>query len=370
MASACAALLIAAHTAGAQSKRVFQSARHAYVVDTVATGLSHAWGMAFLPDGDILVTERDGRLRLIRRGQLLQQAIIGVPKVRAVGQGGLLDVAIHPQFATNRLVYLSFSKPGLFLRATTAVVRGRLDGLRLVNVEEIFVAKAWGWRTGHYGSRLAFDRNGFLFISVGERQEMREAQKLSNHQGKIIRLHDDGRVPADNPFVGRNDALPEIYTYGNRNPQGLTFHPETGELWASEHGPMGGDEINLILPGRNYGWPEVTYGINYTGQPISDLTHKEGMEQPRHFFVPSIATSGLAIYHGDAFPNWRGDAFVGGLVGMRVARVSLRDPAAPHERLLEINQRIRDVRVGPDGLLYILIDSPNAPVLRLRPAVS
>lgn len=351
----------------AREDAVQRSQFHRYRIVHVVEGLDHAWGMAFLPNGDMLVTERDGALRMVRNAALDTQRIAGVPAVRATGQGGLLDVAIHPNFAANKLVYLSFAKPGPD-GATTAVVRGRLEGHTLVDVQGIFEAKAWTRGAGHFGSRLAFDRDGHLFISVGERQIMKDAQRLDTHQGKIIRLHDDGRVPADNPFVGRADALPEIFAYGVRNPQGLTIHPSTGELWESEHGPRGGDEINVIRAGRNYGWPVITHGIGYDGIPISEHKEMDGMESPLFAFVPSIGTSGIAIYAGNAFPNWRGDVFVGGLVGEELARVRIGSGEPEYERLVRIGRRIRDVRVGPDGLLYLLIDAPDSPLVRLEPA--
>lgn len=337
-------------------------------VVTIVQGLEHPWGMAFLPDGGILVTERPGRLRVIRGGTLDPDPIGGVPAVRARGQGGLLDVALHPDFEENQLVYLSFSKPG-DRGATTAVVRGRFDGARLVDVEEIIEADAWSDAGVHFGSRLLFDDEGYLYISIGDRGTMQNAQDLTNHAGSILRLHDDGRVPADNPFVGRDDARPEIWAYGIRSPQGLAFHPTTGELWETEHGPRGGDEINLIARGRNYGWPEITYGINYNGEPITDRQEAEGMEQPLHYWDPSIATSGLLIYDGDRFPGWRGSVFVGALAGQHLARVSF-DGTTPtgEERLLEgTGQRIRDVDLGPDGFIYLLVDDDDAPLLRLEP---
>lgn len=339
-----------------------------YRVVTIVEGLEHPWGMAFLPDGGILVTERPGRLRLVRDGRLVPEPIAGVPEVRARGQGGLLDVALHPEFERNQLVYLSFSKPG-DQGATTAVVRGRLDGGRLVDVEEILEAEAWSTAGVHFGSRMVFDGAGHLYVSIGDRGTMQNAQNLANHAGTILRLRDDGTVPDDNPFVGRAGVRPEIWAYGIRSPQGLAFHPETGELWETEHGPRGGDEVNRIEPGRNYGWPEITYGINYNGEPITDVTEREGMEQPLHYWVPSIATSGLAIYDGDRFPGWRGSVFVGALAGTHLARVTF-DGTVPvgEERLLEDRgERIRDVRVGPDGYIYLLVDSDDAPLLRIEP---
>jgi glucose/arabinose dehydrogenase len=349
--------------------RTFTSQHHGYRAVEVVNGLEHAWSVAFLPGGDMLVTERPGRLRIIRNGQLLPDPVAGVPEVRARGQGGLLDVVPHPDFASNRLVYLSFSKPGPD-GATTAVVRGRFVDDRLTDVQEVLEAKAWSNAGQHFGSRIVFDGNGYMFVSVGDRGAMREAQSLANHQGGVLRLHDDGRVPADNPFVGRDGAQPEIWTYGNRNIQGMALHPVTGALWATEHGPRGGDELNLILPGRNYGWPVITYGINYNGTPITDIQQQDGMEQPAHYWVPSIATSGTTIYSGARFPRWQGDFFVGGMAGQQLARVRLDNANAvvETEKLLEGIGRIRDVRTGPDGFLYVLIDGASAPLLRIEPA--
>jgi len=362
---------------GADAQGIHRTEHHAFTVDTVVTGLENPWGMAFLPEGDasgaILVTERPGRLRLVRSAPgggwtLDPQPVSGVPEVWARGQGGLLDVVLHPEFATNRLVYLSYSKPGDGGEATTAVIRGRLEGSALVDVEEILEASAWRRGGAHFGSRMAFDRDGYLYVTIGDRGQMEAAQDRSNHQGVTLRLHDDGRVPDDNPFVGQSGIRPEIWTYGNRSPQGLAVHPETGELWQTEHGPQGGDELNRLRAGANYGWPVITYGIGYDDSVITDETEREGMEQPVHHWVPSIATSGLAIYDGDAFPAWRGDAFVGGLRGLVLARVDLEgDRAVGWEPMLQSWQRIRDVRVGPEGYLYLLIDDGEAPMVRLVP---
>jgi glucose/arabinose dehydrogenase len=273
---------------------------------------------------------------------------------------------------------VSFSKPDADgSGSTTAVIRGRFENDRLTNVEQIFEAVSQG--RNHYGSRLAFDRNGYLFITVGDRQapprgnlQAHPAQDLSNHHGTTIRLHDDGRVPADNPFVGRAGARPEIWTYGHRNPQGLAIHPATGDVWLNEHGPQGGDELNLIRPGRNYGWPVIGYGVNYgSGSPIHESTHREGMEQPAHYWVPSIATSGLLIYTGHRFPQWRGNIFVGGLAGQQLARLTMDgQKVVAEETLLEGLGRIRDVRQGPDGYIYLAIDhrgGDKTPVVRLEP---
>ena len=353
-----------------------RSALHDYRVVEVAPGLVNPWSMAFLPGGDILITERPGRLRIVRGGKLLPQTVEGVPRVFAEGQGGLLDIVLHPGFTSNRLVYLSFSKPS-GSQATTAVVRGRFENDRLTNVEQIFAAKTEG--RGHYGSRLAFDRNGFLFITVGDRQAPPEgnlmahpAQDLSNHHGKTIRLHDDGRVPADNPFVGRSGALPEIWSYGHRNPQGFVIHPETGDIWLNEHGPQGGDELNLIRKGMNYGWPVIGFGVNYrTGAAIHEGTHREGMETPVHVWVPSIGISGMMIYTGDRFPEWRGNVFAGGMVGEQLARLTLDGQRIMNEEtLLQKIGRVRDVRQSPDGYIYVALedrDGKPTSVVRLEP---
>jgi glucose/arabinose dehydrogenase len=352
-----------------------QSGDHQYRIVTVVESLDHPWSFAWLPDGDMLVTERPGRLRIVRDGQLLPDPVPGVPEVRARGQGGLLDVALHPDFASNRLVYLSFSKPEQDgAPHTTAVVRGRFENDRLDDVEQIFEADTRG--RNHYGSRLAFDRAGFLFVTVGDRQapprgdlEAHPAQDLSNHHGTVIRLHDDGSVPADNPFVDTAGARPEIWSYGHRNAQGLAIDQETGDVWITEHGPQGGDELNLILPGRNYGWPVIGYGVNYgSGSPIHEGTHREGMEQPVHYWVPSIATSGLLLYTGDRFPSWRGNLFAGGLRGAQLARLTLDGREVTNEETLVQNRgRIRDVRQGPDGYIYVAFDEGNGDIVRLEP---
>lgn len=381
--AATAALTIAfvpADLAAQADDDVHTSARHSFRVVTVAEGLENPWSLAWLPDGDLLVTERPGRLRLVRDGELVDEPIDGVPEVRAQGQGGLLDVVLHPDFASNDLVYLSFSKPNADAsEATTAIVRGRLDLDRhaLVDVEEIFEADAWAEGSVHFAGRMVFDDEGHLFASVGDRGadpnllDDQPAQHLDNHQGTVVRLHDDGSVPDDNPFVGRSDAHPEIWSYGHRNPQGLRFHPETGELWSNEHGPRGGDEVNVVRRGANYGWPAVSYGINYSGTIFTRRTEGEGMEHPLYAWVPSIATSGLEIYDGDAFPWWRGSVFVGGLAGEQLSRLTFDGHRAVSEEvLLDGFGRVRAVRQGPDGYLYLAIDDRTGeptPVVRLEP---
>jgi len=327
---------------------VHRSDVHDFRVVTVVDGLERPWSIAFLPNGDMLVTERPGQLRIVRDGVLQAEPIDGVPRVRARGQGGLLEVALHPDFESNQFVYLTFSKPNSAgSQATTAVVRGRLDGNELRDVEEIFEADAWSRGGNHFGSRIAFDDDGFLFLTVGDRGaspfelEDHPAQHLTNHQGSVIRLHDDGRVPEDNPFVGQDSALAEIWSFGHRNLQGLAFDAD-GNLWETEHGPQGGDELNLIRPARNYGWPVIGYGVQYGGRRIHETTERAGMEQPVHYWVPSIATSGLLIYTGDQFPEWRGNAFVGGLAGRQIARVTLDgQEATGEETLLEIRSKVQ-----------------------------
>lgn len=352
---------------------------HDFRVVTVADSLVNPWSIAFLPGGDMLVTERPGRLRIVRNGKLLATPVAGVPEVFTRGQGGLLEVLPHPNFATNRLLYLSYAKPlGDSTAATTAVIRGRFENDRLTNIEQIFEAQTRG-APGHFGSRLAFDREGYLFITVGDRivppsgdLERHPAQDLSNHHGTIIRIHDDGRVPADNPFVGREGARPEIWSYGHRNPQALAIHPQTGDVWATEHGPQGGDELNLIRKGLNYGWPVIGFGVNYrTGAAIHSGTMREGMEQPAHVWVPSIGVSGMQIYTGDKFPEWKGSVLVGGLVGEQLVRLTLDGQRAElAEVLLRRTGRIRDVRQGPDGFIYLAIDNRQGgptPIVRLEP---
>ena len=364
-------------TAAQAQPKVFQSVAHDYRVVTVADGFVNPWAIAFLPGGDLLVTERPGRLRIVRGGKLVPTPVAGVPAVAAAGQGGLLDVALHPQFATNRLVYLTYSKqvPG---GSTTALHLAKFEKDALVNGKDIFVADTKG-RPGHFGSRITFDKSGHLFISVGDRQIAPEgdlakhpAQELSNHHGKIIRLMDDGRVPADNPFVNKAGAKPEIWSYGHRNPQGLTIHPVTGDLWEIEHGPQGGDELNLIEAGKNYGWPVVGFGVNYgPGKAIHASTMLPGMENAKNVWVPSIATSGLLVYTGTKFPEWKGSVFVGGLAGQRLVRLTLDGQKAEVVDNLVKNQgRVRDVRQGPDGFIYLALDDQQGKptsVVRLEP---
>lgn len=345
----------------------FDASQHRFQLLKVTSGLEHPWGFAFLPDGSMLVTERPGQLRRIVNGQLDPKPVAGVPPVYASGQGGLLDVALHPRFVENRLVYLSYASPGKG-GAATAVARGRLVGNFLEDVEELYVALPRASGVRHFGSRLLF-ADGYLFITAGERGDADRAQALDDPAGSILRLHDDGRIPKDNPFVMQSGARPEIYTYGNRNPQGMTKERVTGRIYVVEHGPKGGDELNLIEPGVNYGWPVITHGLSYSGFKIGEGTHKAGMAQPVHYWVPSISPSGLMIYDGDRFPAWRGSFFIGALSGRLLARLEIeKGRVVVEERLLEgLGERIRDVRQGPDGLIYLLTDHSDGMLLRLEP---
>jgi glucose/arabinose dehydrogenase len=353
-----------------EAPRDFQTIAQSIRVVPIVRGLAAPWSIAFLPNGDMLVTEKVGRLRIVRNGVLDPQPIAGTPQVVSMQQGGLLEVAPHPRFAENRYVYLTYSKAG-DLGNTTALARGRFDGKTLTEVKDIFIADAWSKGGLHFGGKLAFGPDGMLYMTVGERNDRTRAQDTSHHAGKILRLRDDGTVPPDNPFVGRAGFRPEIYSYGHRNLQGLTFHPTTGQLWETEHGPQGGDELNLVQPGKNYGWPVVTLGREYSGDPITPVWYREGMEQPVTVWVPSIAVSGMVFYTGDRLPGWKNDLFVGGLSGLQLHRIVFA-PGGPRGRemlLSELKQRVRDVRQGPDGYLYLATDAnPNGAILRIEPA--
>lgn len=361
-----------AETARAMEDKIYESKEHRFRVVTVAEGLRFPWGIAFLPEGGMLVTERAGRLRLIRGGKLDPEPITGFPKPYVSGQGGLLDVAVHPDFADNRLIYLSYAG-GKRGQAGTEVARGRLniDKHRLEDVEVIFRADPKTSGSAHYGGRLLFAPDGTLFVTLGDRYSyMKKAQSIADHLGTIVRIRDNGSVPEDNPFAGRDNAKPEIYSYGHRNVQGIALRPGTSQIWAHEHGPRGGDELNLIKPGANYGWPVITYGIDYSGAIISEKTHAPGMEQPVVYWDPSIAPSGMTFYAGDKFPNWRGDIFLGALAHEHLRRLELDGDkvVAQEELLAELGERIRDVRQGPEGYLYVLTDAADGQVLRIEPA--
>jgi aldose sugar dehydrogenase len=338
-------------------------------VDTIATGLEHPWGLAFLPDGRILVTERPGRLRIVDRNGTLSEPLAGVPAVAARGQGGLLDVAIDPRFADNRLVYLSYAEPADDGTSGTAVARGRLGDARLENVQVIYRQTPKVRSNMHFGSRLVFDREGRLFITQGDRYNQRpRVQDLSTTIGKVVRINADGSVPRDNPFVSRQGARPEIWSYGHRNVQAAALHPQTGQLWTVEHGARGGDELNHPEAGKNYGWPVITYGIDYSGVRIGEGTQREGMEQPVYYWDPVIAPSGMTFYTGDAFPAWRGSAFVGSLQPGALVRLIIDNGRVTREeRYLGDIGRVRDVQQGPDGMLYLITDADNGAVLRVSP---
>ncbi len=355
---------------------VLETEKERVRVDTIARGLEHPWGIAFLPDGSALVTERPGRLRHIAADGALSEPLAGVPRVDPRRQGGLLDVALDPDFAANRLVYLSYAEPGPDNTNSTAVARGQLsaDATALEDVTVIFSQKPKLPSTMHYGSRLVFDRAGHLFVTLGERSNARfrdQAQDLNSHLGKVVRIFPDGSVPDDNPFVGEPNALPEIWSLGHRNPQAAALHPETGILWAIEHGPRGGDEINIPEPGKNYGWPVVSFGVNYDGSPVgTGQTDAPGFADPIYQWTPVIAPSGAAFYTGDVFEAWRGDLFVGGLAVRALVRLELDGDSVVHEeRILQgANRRIRDVEQASDGSFYVLTDARNGEVLRLSPA--
>lgn len=339
-------------------------------VITVAKGLEYPWGLAFLPDGRMIVTEREGRVRLVTPDGQLMPPIKGVPKVVNRGQGGMLDVTLDPEFAANHFIYLSYSEPGnggsgtAVARATLDVANNRLDDLTVLFQQMPKVHSGH-----HYGSRLVFSRDGKLFITIGERGERERTQDFSINRGQVIRINSDGSIPKDNPFVGRAGYRPEVWSYGHRNPQGAALHPVTGKLWTVEHGARGGDELNIPEAGKNYGWPVIAYGRHYSGFKIGDGTHKAGMEQPIYYWDPSIAPSGMDFYTGDKFPKWQGNLLVGALKFQLVARLFLDgETVVREERILgELDERIRHVRQGPAGYIYLLTDSDDGQILRIEP---
>jgi glucose/arabinose dehydrogenase len=340
-------------------------------VTEVAGGLEEPWSLAFLPDGGMLVTEKLGRLRLVDNGKLREEPVGGLPEVYAQDQGGLLDITLDPDFASNRTIYLSYSHAEGSAN-TTRVMRARYAPEGLSEQKVIFEAKPLVDSSKHFGSRLAWGHDGTLFVTMGERFTQREkAQDLGSHLGKVLRINRDGSAPPDNPFAGRAGALPEIFTYGHRNPQGLVVDPRTGKVWEQEHGAKGGDEINVLVPGANYGWPDVAYGVNYDGSTIGEgRSSKPGVEPPVFYWDPSIAPSGMAFYTGDKFPGWRGDLLVGALAYKLVSRLDLDEQGrvVREERFLEgVLGRVRDVREGPDGLVYLLTDENPGGLYRLEP---
>ena len=365
------AILMLAGGVFAPGISVAESDDMAYEVEVLQEGLEYPWSLAQLPDGSLLVTEKPGRLLHLSADFSSRHSIEGVPEVDWVGQGGLLDVVLHPEYgqADNRWIYLSYSKV-CATGFTTVLSRYRLQDHRLEDGQLLFEAHPCGGLTWHFAGRLVFDADGYLFLTVGDRGERENAQELSSHWGKLIRLHADGRIPEDNPFVGDADALPEVYSYGLRNPQGLAWNPFDGKLWLHEHGPKGGDELNRIQAGANYGWPRVTHGREYTGGIISEQTHAPGIEPPVWHWTPSIAPSGFAVYDGEPFAAWRGHLLVGALKFRSVYRVQLRQEGGVHEQVLPEPQghRIRDIRVLEDGLIYLLTDDADGQLLRLVPA--
>ena len=349
---------------------IVESESQRFVVDTVVSGLKVPWGLAFLPNGDMLISERSGTLHRFSDGKM-SPPIEGLPPIMAFGQGGLLDLCLHPDYEKNGWIYMSYSALNTESNkriGNTAVLRARLQGDKLTDVQVIFRGTPDTDRGHHFGCKLVFDKDGHLFFGVGERgQHFDFPQKLDNTNGKIHRINDDGSVPADNPFVKTPGAIPTIYSYGHRNPQGTVIHPVTGELWISEHGPKGGDELNLVKPGLNYGWPVISYGINYDGTILTDLKEKEGMEQPMYYWIPSIGPCGMTFVTGDRYKNWKLNLLLGSLSFQYLERVVLKDHSVIHrEKLLEGIGRVRNVVMGPDGYIYVSIENPGK-ILRLVP---
>ncbi|MEQ9110013.1 MAG: PQQ-dependent sugar dehydrogenase [Rhodospirillaceae bacterium] len=343
-----------------------------YTLHTVAEGLAFPWSLAFLPDGDILVTEREGRLRVIRDGDLLPEPVTGMPEVLAAGQGGLMDIRLHPDFAQNQMVYLSYAH-GDTSSNQLRVARAQYEEGALSNLEVVFGSEPMKETPVHYGARLAFLSDGTLLITSGDDFIHRErAQVLDNHFGKTLRINADGTIPEDNPFLGTDGARPEIWSYGHRNQQGLLVDPVSGRVYLHEHGPMGGDELNIIDPGKNYGWPAATYGLDYSGARISPFQERPGMVMPVEYWVPSIAPGGMTLYDGDAFPAWQGDIFIAALANMTVRRLDMENGEIRDQETLfaEVEERFREVRTGPDGYLYLLTDSADGRVIQVRPGNS
>ena len=354
----------------AAERKSIQSEKHSFNVVTLVEGLQNPWCIAWLPDGRMLVTERAGRLRIVSKDfKLDPKPVEGLPKIIVGGQGGLFEVALHPDYKDNGWIYISYSGPGEGGHGTE-LMRAKLDGNRLTDQQVLFRLQPKTNSEHHFGGRIVFDGKGHLYLTLGERGDRNRAQRLDDHAGGLIRLNEDGSVPKDNPFVGRKDAKPEKLTYGNRNMQGAALHPKTGELWTHEHGPQGGDEINIMRSGRNYGWPVVTYGAEYgSGAKIGQSTPKPGIEMPLYYWVPSIAPSGLAFYEADKFPGWRGSMLVGSLKEDMLVRLELNGEKVVKEERMMKNTigRIRDVRVGPDGYVYLLTDERRGVLVRLEP---
>ena len=331
-----------------------------YTTQVVVEGIGVPWGMVQLPDGNLLVTERAGELFLVDTKNNSKQKVSGLPKISARGQGGLLDIELHPQYAKNGWIYLSFASPqGQGDGDNTAIIRAKLNATQLTNIETVFKANPNSKRKHHYGSRLEFDKKGYLFFSIGDRGDRdTNPQDITRHGGKIYRIHDDGRIPQDNPFVNNKQAKPEIYSYGHRNPQGMEMHPQTGEIWTHEHGPKGGDEINIIKPSINYGWPVISYGVNYSGTKFTELTEKDGMAQPVWYWVPSIAPSGMTFVTSDKYPDWQGHLLVGSLKFGNLVLCKLDTNKVTEQKIVMDNLvRVRDVKQMPDGYIYVATDN-------------
>ncbi len=361
-----AALLVLAPASGSAEDRILDTELGKMKVETLASGLEHPWGLAFLPDGRMLVTERVGRLRIMTPNGTLSDPLTGVPEVVAKGQGGLLDVALGPKFDETKFVYLSYAEAGKG-GAGTAVARGRLTDSGLADVQVIFRQMPKVDGGNHFGGRLAFTPDGKLFVTLGERFKFEPAQDLTSHLGKIVRINPDGSVPADNPFISQKDAQPEIWSYGHRNPQGAAIHPETGKLWETEFGPRGGDELNIPAAGANYGWPVVSWGMHYDGKDIPNPpTHPEFADAIFHW-TPVISPSGMAFYTADTIPSWKGNLLIGGLSSEGIVRLKLDGEKVIGEERIAMDARIRDVAQGPDGAVYALTDEDNGKVLRLSP---
>ncbi len=367
--SVCAATFILAHPVLARQHATYGVKDNNFTVTTLADGLDHPWGMTFLPNGELLVTERSGGIQRLSKEGKLSGRLANVPDVVAQNQGGMLDITIDPNFEENNTIYFCYSKKSDIAGkegSSSSVASATLTDKSLQNVSVIFSADSIVDNGFHFGCRLVFDTENHLYVTMGDRYKyMDEAQNTNNHFGKIVRINRDGSVPKDNPFV--SGEAPEVFSYGHRNVQGVTVHPETGSIWAMEHGPKGGDEINVIKAGANYGWPVITYGIDYSGEVISDKTHMDGMEQPWLYWDPSIAPSGITFYTGDMFEEWRGDVLLGSLKFTHLRRIEIKEgkPTEQFEYLGGNQDRIRDVEVGPEGAIYLLTDSPNGKVLKL-----
>ncbi|MBM3161760.1 MAG: PQQ-dependent sugar dehydrogenase [Chlorobi bacterium] len=361
--------LSAAISACAKSEQTLSASRRTYTIVTVAANLDHPWSVAFLTDGSFLVTERSGQLLKISRDGQKREIIKGLPPVAAEDQGGLMDIITDPSFRSNRTIYFSFSAGGP-AGTGTEVARAQLNGTTLENVRIIFRAQPKTPASKHYGSRLLIAPDGKLLVTLGEKTIMQEAQNRGNHLGSVIRINPDGTVPPDNPFTATAGVLPEIYSYGHRNIQGIARHPKTGEIWMHEHGPLGGDELNILKKGANYGWPLVTYGIDYSGKIISTRSAAPGIEPPLIHWTPCIAPSGMTFYTGNRYPEWKGNLFVGSLIQQHLRRLVLAGNTVTHQEKMfgELEERIRDVREGPDGYLYLLTDRNNGRLLRIEPA--